>query len=331
MRLVSVQRWLDCAKAWHARAIGHIADDVRAAAAEAGVDPFSPRRTGVPASRCNPYCRLRRRRAAAAPAGHVRGQCARSTGCIACSRARRGRRRRDRCRGAGLILWSSQSRAITCASGRLCWHVAGQHPAIIGPLRVRCLPERGWPPGLAMWCAARREDRALVARRRFIERYLGTQPVPHATPLDFAVAPPREGTPRVAPSGPGEDRDEGARAHRGLDIDAPRAAGGSLADGCVVRGFRFGPPVGPSLCRLRSWRTRRRPPLGPVACSCVTHTKGSFPANAFGVVARHINDRVKAGRHPGRGWSLGRQVLRQFTFTEIHVKTRPSILPHSGA
>jgi murein DD-endopeptidase MepM/ murein hydrolase activator NlpD len=79
------------------------------------------------------------------------------------------------------------------------------------------------------------EDLILTARRRMIATYLGTPEVTHQAPLGITVVSPLEGTPRVATSGPGEDRDGGARQHRGLDITGtigePVRA---IADGTVI-------------------------------------------------------------------------------------------------
>ena len=78
------------------------------------------------------------------------------------------------------------------------------------------------------------EDRALIARRRLVERYLDKKSPAHDTELGFKVVSPLEGIPRLAPSGPGEDRDEGVRAHRGLDLDATVGEPiGAIADGVV--------------------------------------------------------------------------------------------------
>ncbi len=79
------------------------------------------------------------------------------------------------------------------------------------------------------------EDLILTARRRMVAAYLGTPEVTHQAPLGITVVSPLEGTPRVATSGPGEDRDGGARRHRGLDITGiigePVRA---IADGTVI-------------------------------------------------------------------------------------------------
>ena len=55
------------------------------------------------------------------------------------------------------------------------------------------------------------DDRRATRRRRRRARQ---------APIGIAVVSPLEGTPRVATSGPGDERDGGARRHRGLDITA---------------------------------------------------------------------------------------------------------------
>jgi len=80
------------------------------------------------------------------------------------------------------------------------------------------------------------EDLILTARRRMIVAYGGQKDVPRLAPyVGINVVSPLEGTPRVAPSGPGDDRSGGARRHAGLDIagligEPVRA----IADGTVI-------------------------------------------------------------------------------------------------
>jgi murein DD-endopeptidase MepM/ murein hydrolase activator NlpD len=79
------------------------------------------------------------------------------------------------------------------------------------------------------------EDQALTARRRLIWFY-SQKPEPTAkTSFGLPLLSPLEGVPRVASSGPGEDRAGGKRRHRGLDIVAqvgePVRA---VADGTVM-------------------------------------------------------------------------------------------------
>jgi peptidase M23-like protein len=79
------------------------------------------------------------------------------------------------------------------------------------------------------------EDLILTARRRMIVSYIGASEPTRDTALDMRIVSPLEAPPRVATSGPGDDRDGGARKHRGLDITAtigePVRA---VADGTVI-------------------------------------------------------------------------------------------------
>jgi hypothetical protein len=80
------------------------------------------------------------------------------------------------------------------------------------------------------------EDLILTQRRRMIASYLGSKDAPRlATYVGLPVVSPLEATPRVATSGPGDERSGGARRHAGLDIagmigEPVRA----VADGTVI-------------------------------------------------------------------------------------------------
>ena len=80
------------------------------------------------------------------------------------------------------------------------------------------------------------EDLVLTARRRMILSYLGNKDTPRLAPyVGLNIVSPLEATPRVATSGPGDDRSGGARRHKGLDIagmlgEPVRA----VADGTVI-------------------------------------------------------------------------------------------------
>jgi hypothetical protein len=79
------------------------------------------------------------------------------------------------------------------------------------------------------------EDLILTARRRMIAAYVGAPEVPREAPLGIMVVSPLEAPPRVATSGPGEERDGGARRHRGLDITGTIGEPvRSIADGTVI-------------------------------------------------------------------------------------------------
>jgi hypothetical protein len=80
------------------------------------------------------------------------------------------------------------------------------------------------------------EDLILTQRRRMIARYNDVKETPRlAAYVGIPVVSPLEASPRVAPSGPGDDRSGGARRHAGLDIagmigEPVRA----IADGTVI-------------------------------------------------------------------------------------------------
>jgi hypothetical protein len=79
------------------------------------------------------------------------------------------------------------------------------------------------------------EDLVLTARRRMLVAYTGAAETARQTRVGIAMLSPLEAPPRVATSGPGDERDGGARQHRGLDLTAtigePVRA---VADGLVI-------------------------------------------------------------------------------------------------
>jgi murein DD-endopeptidase MepM/ murein hydrolase activator NlpD len=122
------------------------------------------------------------------------------------------------------------------------------------------------------------EDLVLTARRRLVANYLGHTDVPRPSALGIALVPPLEASPRVATSGPGADRDGGARRHRGLDVVAsPGEPIRAIADGQVIfaganlRGnARFGPIAPAKSARY----ARRRLGAGGLYL-CIRHKTGS--------------------------------------------------------
>ncbi len=80
------------------------------------------------------------------------------------------------------------------------------------------------------------EDQVLTARRRMIAFYEEkAEPTANKSSLGITLLSPLEGTPRVATSGPGEDRAGGKRRHRGIDLSA--AIGEpvrAVADGTII-------------------------------------------------------------------------------------------------
>ncbi len=166
------------------------------------------------------------------------------------------------------------------------------------------------------------EDRALVARRRLVDRYLDKKYPRRPTELGFAVTTPLEGIPRVATSGPGEDRDEGVRKHRGLDVDA---TGGepisSIADGVVTfAGLDLPGRVAPQVVSPDELATMKRPPLGPgglfVCIRHVPHIVSCYMHLQSYRVA--VKDEVKAGQVIGNVGKSGVKSSGTHLHLEIH-------------
>jgi murein DD-endopeptidase MepM/ murein hydrolase activator NlpD len=79
------------------------------------------------------------------------------------------------------------------------------------------------------------EDLVLTARRRMLLAYAGAVDAPRPSRLGIPIVSPLEAPPRVATSGPGEERDGGARSHRGLDLTASLGEPvRAMADGTVM-------------------------------------------------------------------------------------------------
>jgi len=311
-----------------ARAIGHIADGVREAAVEAGVDPFLLGALVYRASRCNPRLQT------SFGVGLLQIQpgmyAANLRGGKLVYQVRQGEAWAEKTRplprgGLNPLLLKQSSHHLRVGAALLgMWQ--DQHPAIdqvfAGSVPHRsALAHFGWGDVVR---GTGGEDRALVARRRLIERYLDTHPTPHPTPLGIAVVSPLGGTPRVAPSGPGEDRDEGARAHRGLDIDATTGEPvGSLADGVVwFAGFDLPGRMRPQPVPPEELAQTPRPQLGPGGLFvCVRHTERIFSCYMHLSSYRvHINDRVKAGDCLGAVGRSGVKSSGSHLHLEIHVQ-----------
>jgi murein DD-endopeptidase MepM/ murein hydrolase activator NlpD len=166
------------------------------------------------------------------------------------------------------------------------------------------------------------EDRALTARRRMLNRYLDKTTAPRKTDLGFEVVSPLEGIPRLAPSGPGEDREDGVRAHRGLDIDATAGEPiGSIADGVVsFTGFDLPGRVRPQVVPPDELATTKRPELGPGGLFvCIRHVPRVVSCymhlQSYRVA---INDRVKAGQVIANVGRSGTKASGTHLHLEIH-------------
>jgi murein DD-endopeptidase MepM/ murein hydrolase activator NlpD len=320
--------WAMCEGMATARSVAHLADDVREAAAEAEVDPYLLAALVYRASRCNPKLTT--------PFGI--GLLQIQPGMVAANiragklvyQVRQGEawveKTRPLPRGGLHPLLLQQSRHHLRVGAALLGMWQDQHPAIDAAF-PGSVPHRTAVAHLGWGDVVRGtggEDRALTARRRLIEHYLNQQPVPRATSLGFSVVSPLAGTPRVAPSGPGEDRDEGARAHRGLDLDATTGEPvGSLADGVVwFAGFDLPGRVRPKPVAPEELTQSPRPELGPGGLFvCVRHVEGVFSCYMhLSSYIVHINDRIKAGDRLGTVGRSGTKSSGSHLHLEIHVK-----------
>jgi len=175
--------------------------------------------------------------------------------------------------------------------------------------------------GDRVW-GATAEDRTLAARRRLIERYLAPRPTFRPSSLGLAVVSPLEGAPRLGTSGPGADRDDGAREHRGLDVDAtvgePVRA---VADGVVqFAGVDLPgrvPARGLLPRQVRRWKARA---LGPGGFFVrIVHEggirTGYFHLSSFSVEAGQI---VRAGEVIGAVGRSGVKVSGSHLHFEVH-------------
>jgi hypothetical protein len=154
------------------------------------------------------------------------------------------------------------------------------------------------------------EDAIFTGRRRLIDRYLGRSESPAELTDGVPLLCPLEGTPRVASSGPGEDRDGGVRRHRGLDIAASEGEPvHSAADGTVIfagANLRGSPRrvIPPS--QIARFRNRRFGAGGIYVC--VRHEPSSETVSSDTVVScyMHLSSyRVVTGQHVGAGETIG--------------------------
>ncbi len=148
------------------------------------------------------------------------------------------------------------------------------------------------------------EDLVFTARRRLIEHYAGLSPVPWLTTLGIPFVSPLDGSPRVATSGPGEDREGGLRRHRGLDIAALEGEPvRSVADGVVIfagvslaGSVRHGPVAPDQLGRYRKrplgvggiYLCVRHEAPGKDVVSCYMHLDSYFVAEGTRVLAGEL-------------------------------------------
>jgi murein DD-endopeptidase MepM/ murein hydrolase activator NlpD len=171
------------------------------------------------------------------------------------------------------------------------------------------------------------EDQVMTARRRLIAFYLQTPDVPVATSYGLPLVSPLEGVPRVASSGPGEDRAGGKRRHRGIDLGA--AIGEpvrAVADGTVIFAGANVPgspkkTISPAQINRYRWRQ-----LGPGGIYiCIAHGPERHVVSCY----MHLDtftitegDTVKAGQEIGRVGRTGVQVSPPHLHFEIRLDDR---------
>ena len=196
--------------------------------------------------------------------------------------------------------------------------------------RFRCVPHRGAAAHFVWGDVVRgsgSEDQALTARRRFIGFYLSTPDVPVETSFGVPLVSPLEGAPRVASSGPGEDRAGGRRRHQGIDLAA--AIGEpvhAIADGKVIFAGANVPgspkkTIPPAQINRYRWRQ-----LGPGGIYiCIEHAPERHVVSCY----MHLDtftitegDTVKSGQEIGRVGRTGVQVSPPHLHFEIRLDDR---------
>lgn len=170
------------------------------------------------------------------------------------------------------------------------------------------------------------EDLVFTARRRLIENYVGQTETPLVTSLGVAMVLPLQGAPRVASSGPGEDRSDG-RHHRGIDLTA--ALGEpvrSVADGRVMfAGINF--PGSPRrlvpAAKSGRWAYRRLGPGGIYVC--IAHDEERQIVSCYMHLASFsvaVDDQVKAGDQIGIVGRSGVKVSPPHLHFELRINER---------
>ncbi len=200
-------------------------------------------------------------------------------------------------------------------------HTAGEMDRALGSTPHRtALAHFHW--GDRVWSATP-EDRILTARRRLLEVYANPPMTLQPSPMTLDIVSPLEGAPRLGTSAPGADREDGARAHRGLDVDA--AVGEpvrAVADGVVQFAGADMPGDAPARDliprQLRKWRSRTMGPGGFFVR--IMHANGVrsgyFHLNSYRVAAGQT---VQAGEVIGSVGRTGVQTSGSHLHFEVHV------------
>lgn len=154
--------------------------------------------------------------------------------------------------------------------------------------------------------SARAEDRILTDRRRLLFYYGDAQPMAPRRILGVTMGAPLDGGPRVVSSWLGSERAEGARTHRGVDVEA--AFGEPvrvIADGRVsFAGVDL--PGGRASTQMTREQIDATPrdSLGPGGrYVCVVHSEGEARLTSCYMHLEEVH--VRAGDHVTRGQQLG--------------------------
>jgi murein DD-endopeptidase MepM/ murein hydrolase activator NlpD len=298
------------------------ADDVLASAKEAGVDPFLLASLMAERSRCNPrFSKGGGLGLLGLQPAMYRTPDAPPTTIHPSEWSRRSLMgvRSNLNVGARLLkMWVEQHAAIDAAFGGVAHRSAVAHFY--------------WGDVVA---GAGHEDLVLATRRRMIFNYEGRKetPRPNAA-LGMNAICPLQTVPRVASSGPGEDRAGGARRHKGLDIVASMGEPvRAMADGTVlVAGIdqRSNPHRAqiPPEKSVRYARSRRLGPGGVYVC--IRHTPGASGDRGLVSCYMHLEryviakgDTVSAGQLIGFVGTSGVKESPPHLHFEVRLDDRP--------
>lgn len=171
------------------------------------------------------------------------------------------------------------------------------------------------------------EDQVMTARRRLIQFYEQSPEPTTKTAFGITLQSPLEGTPRLASSGPGEDRAGGKRRHRGIDLAAeigePVRA---VADGTVIfAGVNL--PSAPRRAipstQIARYRWKRLGAGGIYVC--IEHAPDRGVVSCYmhlDIYTINEGDQVKSGQMIGRVGRTGVQVSPPHLHFEIRVDDR---------
>jgi murein DD-endopeptidase MepM/ murein hydrolase activator NlpD len=172
------------------------------------------------------------------------------------------------------------------------------------------------------------EDLILTARRRMLLAYAGNVDKPRPSLYGISIVSPLEAPPRVATSGPGDDRDGGARQHRGLDITASLGEPvRSVADGVVVfagANIPGAPRKGPIPPDKIGRYAHRQLGVGGIYL-CIEHDSERHIRTCYMHLARYVvadTEHVSAGQLIGYVGRTGVRVSPPHLHFEVRVDER---------